>query len=96
MNIGDGLWRAPNTAATNESGFTGLPGGTREDVTTDIADDWIGYRGFWWTTTPNDSDLVPNQVFEVCLINDDYYGAGLWHQPESKYEGKSIRCVKNQ
>ena len=32
LQNGDGLWNSPNTGATNSSGFTGLPGGTRFDA----------------------------------------------------------------
>lgn len=37
-------WTSPNTAASNESGFSALPGGP-------IGSDLFGYDGFWWTST---------------------------------------------
>lgn len=42
-------WTAPNTAATNESGFTGLPGGYRI-VNGEIV--LLGSWGYWWSSTP--------------------------------------------
>src|SRR5690554_5686681 len=53
-------WNSPNTGATNETGFTALPGGYRYDYGTfdDIGyggfDD-IGYGGFWWSATERDA-----------------------------------------
>jgi uncharacterized protein (TIGR02145 family) len=41
-------WNAPNTGATNESGFTGLPGGYRSLSGTY---EYIGDWGFWWSGT---------------------------------------------
>jgi len=38
-------WETPNTEATNESGFTALPGGCRY---TDGSFYRIGSAGLWW------------------------------------------------
>jgi hypothetical protein len=45
IEAGTGLWYAPNTDATNSSGFTGLPGGYRSNNGTF---NLIGYNGYWW------------------------------------------------
>jgi len=42
-------WQAPNTGATNESGFSGLPGGIRDFL--DGSFDVIGNIGYWWSST---------------------------------------------
>ena len=44
------LWNSPNTGATNESGFNGLPGGFRliDGIFEDIA-----VFGKWWSCTEN-------------------------------------------
>ncbi|MFN9939044.1 MAG: FISUMP domain-containing protein, partial [bacterium] len=42
------LWTAPNTGATNESGFSGLPGGYRN---LDGAYYSVGGSGYWWSST---------------------------------------------
>lgn len=49
IEAGTGLWRDPNTGATNKTGFTALPGGIRESGT---------FRGIssytaWWSATEN-------------------------------------------
>ena len=48
IGSGTGLWYAPNTGATNETGFTALPGGYRYG---DGAFDYVGYHGYWWSAT---------------------------------------------
>lgn len=40
---GNGYWHVPNTGATNESGFTGLPGGRFDNTF-----QGMGYFGYWW------------------------------------------------
>jgi uncharacterized protein (TIGR02145 family) len=41
-------WHSPNTGATNETGFTALPGGYRiSNGTFNL----IGFRGYWWSTS---------------------------------------------
>jgi uncharacterized protein (TIGR02145 family) len=46
--IGTDYWVSPNTGATNESGFTALPGGFRyyDGLFHDF-----GFSGYWWTST---------------------------------------------
>ena len=76
-------WNTPNVGATNESGFTALPGGSRV---------WVGNFppsanniGYWWTSSPLGSVWT-------LMYNDDnvYRGAS-----ESSNGGLSIRCVKD-
>src|SRR4030066_2563083 len=46
-------WKSPNTGATNESGFTALPGGYRRF---DGIFHYLGGYGYWWSTREyNDS-----------------------------------------
>jgi uncharacterized protein (TIGR02145 family) len=40
---GTAHWNSPNTDATNESGFTALPGGGRSNLF-----DYIRIKGYWW------------------------------------------------
>jgi uncharacterized protein (TIGR02145 family) len=47
-STGTQYWQSPNTDATNESGFSGLPGGYRFD---DGTFDYIGNYGDWWSST---------------------------------------------
>ena len=45
---GTAHWNSPNTGATNETGFTALPGGDRTVTGTFGA---IGDNGYWWMST---------------------------------------------
>jgi len=49
---GTGLWNDTNIKATNESGFSAIPGGAfnRSRVYTGI-----GSTGFWWSSTPHET-----------------------------------------
>jgi len=51
--IGTSHWQSPNTAATDESGFSALPGGYRE-ADGDFSS--IGYYAVFWTSTEVDTD----------------------------------------
>jgi uncharacterized protein (TIGR02145 family) len=48
-------WATPNTGATNSSGFTGLPGGTRFNNGTFFG---INNYGNWWSFTENSASLA--------------------------------------
>src|SRR5262249_47959916 len=55
IEAGTGLWHAPNTGATNKTGFTGLPGGYRPNYGTGTFY-YIGSYGYWWSSTEYDTD----------------------------------------
>ncbi|MEI6089549.1 MAG: FISUMP domain-containing protein [bacterium] len=80
---GDGLWDFPNTGATNESGFSAIPGSLRYINGTF---DYAGYLGMWWTSDEKDTDSA-NGFYLDCnftaLHNGAYY----------KEYGFSVRCV---
>jgi uncharacterized protein (TIGR02145 family) len=85
-------WRS-ETGATNESGFTALPGGYRGQITFGGADlgynyAWQGTFCFWWTST----DTLSTYAFERGL-NDILNRVENGYAP--KDHGNSIRCVKN-
>jgi uncharacterized protein (TIGR02145 family) len=78
-------WQDPNSDATNESGFSALPGGHREyggNFT------YIKMGGGWWCSTEeNDND---------ASIRYMDFGAGdTWRYVEDKRYGRSVRCVKD-
>jgi uncharacterized protein (TIGR02145 family) len=81
---GDGLWYNPNTSATNESGFTAIPGGYRYAY--GKFDD-IGSRGYWWTTSPFDKShaWLRGLSYSNSIVGKSY----SW-----KEYGFSVRCVK--
>jgi uncharacterized protein (TIGR02145 family) len=80
-------WLAPNTAATNSSGFTGLPGGYRS-IDGGIFNS-IGYSGNWWSSTEFDGSIawsrsLSNNVSNVYRSTFQY-----------KSDGISVRCVRD-
>ena len=50
---GTNHWSSPNTGATNESGFTALPGGYRDYTSGNYYT--MGYYGYFWSATEGDS-----------------------------------------
>jgi uncharacterized protein (TIGR02145 family) len=48
MKSTSGLWESPNAGATNESFFSGLPGGLRRETG---LFDYIGKFGYWWSSS---------------------------------------------
>ncbi len=59
-------WLSPNTEATNESGFTALPGSL---ITLSGAYANIGYEGNWWTS---DGSMDTNtSVFQYIPVNQE-------------------------
>jgi uncharacterized protein (TIGR02145 family) len=78
-------WQSPNTDATNESGFTALPGGGRYY---DGRFSSIGTIGGWWTST----EILTTHARGRYLYNDHnliYSGSG------DKRDGFSVRCLKD-
>ena len=77
-------WTDPNTAATNESGFTALPGGLREPAGFFYIDAKIGN---WWTASANGS--------KAWHAYADAVTGSLLLLDSPKSVGYSVRCVKD-
>lgn len=77
-------WLAPNVGATNESGFTGLPGGFRESNGNFYE---IGGYGSWWTNT------VYQTIF-AWYRNFYTINAEVLRNPAQQNTGRAVRCVK--
>jgi len=80
-------WMTPNSGATNESGFTGLPSGFYESSGTDYFS--LGQLGFWWSATHGNPDdqffiILTHDSPEVEMDDDEPYKYGL-----------SVRCVRD-
>jgi len=86
IEAGTGLWYAPNTGATNKTGFTGLPGGDRANDGT-FAN--VGYHAFWWSSTP--SDMYHATIY---LLNYDEGGIHKGGGFDDRC-GFSVRCIKD-
>jgi uncharacterized protein (TIGR02145 family) len=70
IEAGTGLWYAPNTGATNLSGFTGLPGGLRQFNGVFGA---LGRACGWWSLLekPNSEPHPGFYVTEIVLLGYD-------------------------
>ena len=84
-STGTSLWRSPNRAATNESGFTGLPGGYRGSFGTFY---FIGYDGVWWSS----SECGEPQAWGRKLNYDD---GGAYRRDHYKKFNFSVRCLRD-
>jgi len=86
-STGTQYWTSPNTKATNESGFNGLPGGGR---TSSGVFQGISDYGHWWSYDPSFTLIrALNASNEVA----NRYG-GV-NSDAGKSEGYSVRCVKD-
>jgi uncharacterized protein (TIGR02145 family) len=82
---GTSHWLSPNTGATNESGFTGLPSGYRNYSG---GYNSISHYGFWWTSTEWSSTSA--------WYRDVYYGYNSVDRSNTnKKSGATIRCLKD-
>ncbi|MCX6266447.1 MAG: fibrobacter succinogenes major paralogous domain-containing protein [Bacteroidetes bacterium] len=82
---GTGLWYAPNTDATNSSGFTGLPGGYRINYGTFYS---IWNVGYFWSSSDTSSMNAWNYIL-------DANNGELNHIVNLKTNGMSVRCCKD-
>ena len=79
-------WLNSNTGATNETGFTALPGSLR------VYDGWydsFGFDGYWWSSTEYSTALA-----WFRLIDCDMADVIRDHVNTSHF-GFSVRCVKD-
>jgi len=78
-------WISPNTGATNESGFTGLPGGRRN---TNGGFLFIGNYGYWWSKSESSSS-------DAWYRYLDYLDGSVFRFNFDKRYGFSVRCVRD-
>ena len=78
-------WTTPNTGATNESGFAGLPGGFRS---TNGSFYDVGSFGYWWSSTED--------YATYAWLRDLLYINGVIDRASgSKRDGFSVRCLRD-
>jgi uncharacterized protein (TIGR02145 family) len=78
-------WNSPNTAATNETGFTALPGGGRGYG---WECNYLGSNGYLWSSTLNYS------TFAWC--RSVYYNISYADRTTTyKWNGFSVRCLRD-
>jgi len=75
-------WESPNTSATNSSGFSALPGGSRsyEEVF-----DYVGNYGNWWSSKNGN----------VCFMHMSFDDSTVSSSRGNESNGFSVRCIKN-
>jgi len=78
-------WQEPVSQSTNESGFTAMPGGYRNENSDFYV---LGYTGWWWCSDEKDTEkayhvLIYGHTTEVAI---SYI---------KKSNGFSVRCVKD-
>lgn len=79
-------WNSPNTGATNETGFTGLPGGTWQGS----SGSGMGTVGYYWSSS--ETGTWP-PAYGFVLSNSNSW---LPSYARSKMSPMSIRCIKDQ
>jgi uncharacterized protein (TIGR02145 family) len=82
---GTAHWESPNVGATNESGFTALPGGRRDFNGTFY---YIRQNGYFWSSTEWNT---PSAYYRFMFYNGSNVAWLAYH----KTLGLSIRCVKD-
>ncbi len=82
---GTAHWNNPNTGATNESGFTALPGGHRDEYG---KFNYIVYSGYWWSSTETSTTYA-----WIRLMN--YTNPDVIRLNMDKKEGFSVRCLRD-
>jgi uncharacterized protein (TIGR02145 family) len=78
-------WASPNTGATDETGFTALPGGYRDNNGVFY---FIGNAGYWWSYTEN----LTNYAWYRTMYS---YSAAVTRNYCYKVYGNSVRCIKD-
>jgi uncharacterized protein (TIGR02145 family) len=85
IEAGTGLWYAPNTGATNESGFTALPGGARYDYGSFGS---LGGNARFWSS----KEAETNYSWDRTLIGPS---ANVYRGTSDNSYGFNVRCMKD-
>jgi uncharacterized protein (TIGR02145 family) len=85
IEIGDGEWFSPNTDATNEVGFSALPGGGRY-FNGNFG--WMGHYGTCWSSTESSSSSAWSRYVK-------YNSGSLSREAYDKKTGYSVRCIRD-
>jgi uncharacterized protein (TIGR02145 family) len=94
-------WAKPNTGATNQSGFTALPGGGRQE---DGQFTRLNVNGNWWTSdvrVMKENGTGPSKTYCEGIEMDgepDYpieINSMVMTSSNNKERSYSVRCIKN-
>jgi uncharacterized protein (TIGR02145 family) len=83
---GTAHWEIPNAGATNESGFTAIPGGYRSMYGLFMS---TGTLGFFWSS---DEGYMDNAWYRYMNSGSNVLGGNSYF----KKDGLSVRCLKDQ
>jgi len=90
-SVGTAYWDSPNTAASNESGFTALPGGFRNR---DGSFSNITFTAIFWSATEIDYGNAWLQYLSNSNGNMYRYNFSQYN-PDGKSSGASVRCLRD-
>jgi uncharacterized protein (TIGR02145 family) len=79
-------WISPNEGATNETGFTALPGSGYSSYDDSFHD--VGYSGAWWSSSENGE-------YYAYTWRLNYRIKDLFRYDYSKEDGRSVRLIKD-
>jgi uncharacterized protein (TIGR02145 family) len=80
---GTSLWGSPNLNATNESGFSGVPGGYNGGFFSQM-----NSGAYWWSVT----EISSSQSWSRYIISGS---SSVYRTAAQNYFGYSVRCVKD-
>ena len=85
LQQGTGLWEEPNTGGTNESEFTALPGGARDQ---DGSYSMLTFNASFWSASTN-GDEAWNHLLTFKYATSE-------QNSNHKKSGFSVRCIKDK
>lgn len=83
--VGFNNWNSPNTAATNSSGFSAIPGGLRHFDGSFLS---LGNEAYWWSTT----NTTPGSYWIRWL---DFVSENVNVGAHNGKRGIAVRCMKD-
>jgi uncharacterized protein (TIGR02145 family) len=81
-------WDSPNASATNETGFSAVPSGSRHSAGTYQL---LGQEAAFWTSTPQGT-TADSQVYNWLIRNNS---GGFGNGWTSRNTGHAVRCVRD-
>jgi uncharacterized protein (TIGR02145 family) len=82
---GTSYWLTPNKGATNETGFSAFPAGSRDNQGSFL---YLNNYSFWWSSTSGTS----NEAYDRLISAD---AAQIVRGSHDKKNGYMVRCVKD-
>jgi uncharacterized protein (TIGR02145 family) len=82
-------WTAPNAGATDESGWSALPGGSRSF---NNVFGGLGGYGYWWSSSAWHSTETGWDVAWIRYIS--FNSGGVFRASSHQASGYSVRCIK--